>query len=255
MSEKTKDESVLEQNEQPEVAVEAEVASSQEDQVVEEQSVESAESVEEVEEAEASQADTAEDDAEDELELEESFEELYEKTFKPITEGELIRGTIIQVTDEYIMVDIGYKSEGAIPIREFMDENGVVQANLGDEIEVLLEHHEDEDGTIILSKEKAAKIKVWDDISRIYNENGTIKGTVVSKVKGGLSVDIGIQAFLPGSQVDLRPIRNLDELVGKTFDFKILKYNKKRRNVVLSRRAILEEEREKLRQETLAKLE
>ncbi len=247
MSEKTKDESVMEQNEQPEVAVEVESASSSEEQPAEEQ-----EPVTEV--ADQSPMEQVQDEEED-VEIEESFEELYEKTFRPITEGELIKGTIIQVTDDYVMVDIGYKSEGAIPIREFTDENGDVRAKVGDEIEVLLEHHEDEDGTIILSKEKAAKIKVWDDISRIYNENGTIKGTIVSKVKGGLSVDIGIQAFLPGSQVDLRPIRNLDELVGKSFDFKILKYNKKRRNVVLSRRAILEEEREKLRQETLAKLE
>lgn len=113
----------------------------------------------------------------------------------------------------------------------------MVQAAIGDDVDVLLEFHDDEDGTIHLSKEKAAKIKVWDDISRIYNEDGIIEGKVVSKVKGGLAVDIGVQAFLPGSQVDLRPVRNLEFLIGQTFPFKVLKYNKKRRNVVLSRRA------------------
>jgi small subunit ribosomal protein S1 len=126
---------------------------------------------------------------------------------------------------------------------------------VGDEIDVLLEYHDDDDGTIHLSKEKAAKIKVWDDISRIYNEDDTIAGKIVSKVKGGLAVDIGVQAFLPGSQVDLRPIRNLESLIGHTFPFKVLKYNKKRRNVVLSRRALLEKERERMKSFTLATLE
>jgi small subunit ribosomal protein S1 len=184
-----------------------------------------------------------------------SFQELYEESLKSIKEGEVVRGTIIQVNEDYVMVDIGYKSEGQIRISEFLDEEGEVKAKVGDEVDVLLEYREDEDGTIVLSKEKAAKIKIWDDISKIYNEDGVIEGRIVSKVKGGLSVDIGIQAFLPGSQVDLRPVRYLDSLIGQTFRFKILKYNKKRRNVVLSRRVLLEKERETLKVETLKRLE
>ena len=133
--------------------------------------------------------------------------------------------------------------------------SGKVQAGIGDEIDVLLEFHDDDDGTIHLSKEKAAKIKVWDDISRIYSDDGMIEGKIIAKVKGGLAVDIGVQAFLPGSQVDLRPVRNLESLIGHTFPFKVLKYNKKRRNVVLSRRALLEKEREQMKSYTLATLE
>lgn len=184
-----------------------------------------------------------------------SMHDLYEQSFRNIQEGEVIRGRIVQVSDDFVMVDIGYKSEGQISIHEFKDEKGVVQADVGDEIDVLLEFHDDDDGTIHLSKEKAAKIKVWDDISRIYGEDGTIEGKIVAKVKGGLAVDIGVQAFLPGSQVDLRPVRNLESLIGHTFPFKVLKYNKKRRNVVLSRRALLEKEREHMKSQTLSTLE
>ncbi|SMC24905.1 SSU ribosomal protein S1P [Desulfacinum hydrothermale DSM 13146] len=192
-------------------------------------------------------------DAEDMEEM--SFEDLYEQSFGNIQEGEVVRGRVVQISDDYVMVDIGYKSEGEIPINEFRDEEGQLIVGIGDEVDVLLEYHDDDEGTIFLSKEKAEKIKVWDDISRIYNEDGVIEGRVVSRVKGGLAVDIGIQAFVPGSQVDLRPVRNLDSLIGETFQFKILKYNKKRRNVVLSRRVILEKEREELKAKTLAVLE
>ena len=184
-----------------------------------------------------------------------SMQDLYEQSFRNIQEGEVIRGRIVQVSDDFVMVDIGYKSEGQISIHEFKDEQGQLQADIGDEIDVLLEFHDDDDGTIHLSKEKAAKIKVWDDISRIYSEDGTIEGKIIAKVKGGLAVDIGVQAFLPGSQVDLRPVRNLESLIGHNFPFKVLKYNKKRRNVVLSRRALLEKEREQMKSHTLATLE
>lgn len=186
---------------------------------------------------------------------EESFQELYEESLKSIKEGEVVRGNIIQITDDYVMVDIGYKSEGQIRISEFKDEGGDIAAKVGDEVDVLLEYHEDENGEIVLSKEKATKIKVWDEISKIYKDDGVIEGRIVSKVKGGLSVDIGVQAFLPGSQVDLRPVRNLDSLIGQQCQFKILKYNKKRRNVVLSRRVLLEKEREALKSDTLDRLE
>ncbi|MHC1744337.1 MAG: 30S ribosomal protein S1 [Syntrophobacteraceae bacterium] len=199
---------------------------------------------------------TAEDNLMDvDFEDMDAIQDLYDQTFQNIQEGEVIRGHIVQISDDFVMVDIGYKSEGQIPIHEFRDEKGELQAAIGDEVDVLLEFHDDEDGSIHLSKEKAAKIKIWDDISRVYNDDGIIDGKVVAKVKGGLAVDIGVQAFLPGSQVDLRPVRNLEGLIGNSFPFKILKYNKKRRNVVLSRRALLEKEREHLKSQTLANLE
>ncbi len=198
---------------------------------------------------------TSEDNLDVEFEDMDALQDLYDQTFQNIQEGEVIRGRIVQISDDFVMVDIGYKSEGQIAIHEFKDEKGDIQAAIGDEVDVLLEFHDDEDGSIHLSKEKAAKIKIWDDISRVYNDDGIIEGKVVAKVKGGLAVDIGVQAFLPGSQVDLRPVRNLESLIGNTFPFKILKYNKKRRNVVLSRRALLEKEREQLKSQTLANLE
>jgi small subunit ribosomal protein S1 len=194
-------------------------------------------------------------DEEPDYEDMDSMQQFYDQSFQNIQEGEVIRGHIVQVSDDFVMVDIGYKSEGQIPIGEFRDETGVIRAAMGDEVDVLLEYQDDEDGSIHLSKEKAAKIKVWDDISRIYTEDGVIEGKVTAKVKGGLAVDIGVQAFLPGSQVDLRPVRNLEHLIGQTFPFKVLKYNKKRRNVVLSRRALLEKEREQMKSQTLANLE
>jgi len=201
---------------------------------------------------ESSSSSSDENDGDEEMD---SMHDLYEQSFRNIQEGEVIRGHIVQVSEDFVMVDIGYKSEGQISIHEFRDESGIVQAEVGDEIDVLLEYHDDDDGTIHLSKEKAAKIKVWDDISRIYSDDGMIEGKIVAKVKGGLAVDIGVQAFLPGSQVDLRPIRNLESLIGHTFPFKVLKYNKKRRNVVLSRRTLLEKEREQMKSLTLATLE
>jgi len=184
-----------------------------------------------------------------------SFRELYERSLKSIQEGELVSGEIVMIGKEYVLVDIGYKSEGQIRIAEFIDAEGNITAKVGDKIDVLLEKREDEDGRIILSKEKAAKIKIWDEIKRIYEQDGTIRGEIVSRLKGGMAVDIGLQAFLPGSQIDLKPIRNFDALIGTKHDFKILKYNKRRSNIVLSRRAILERERKVKREKTLHKLE
>ncbi|MBW1709329.1 MAG: 30S ribosomal protein S1 [Deltaproteobacteria bacterium] len=183
-----------------------------------------------------------------------SFGELYEESFKPLEEGELLHGVVVQVNKENVMVDIGYKSEGRIPIHEFLDEDGNVSVKVGDEVEVVLERYEGELDDILLSKEKAAKIKVWDEISRIYSEDGLIEGKVIARVKGGLAVDIGVTGFLPGSQVDLRPVKDLESLVGEVFSFKILKYNKRRENVVLSRRAILEDERNALKTNTIASM-
>lgn len=184
-----------------------------------------------------------------------SFRELYERSLKTIQEGELVSGEIVMIGKDYVLVDIGYKSEGQIRIDEFIDSEGNVTAKVGDKIDVLLEKREDEDGRIILSKEKAAKIKIWDEIKMIYEQDGTIRGEIVSRLKGGMAVDIGLQAFLPGSQIDLKPIRNFDALIGTEHNFKILKYNKRRSNIVLSRRAILERDRKIKRDKTLHKLE
>lgn len=184
----------------------------------------------------------------------ESVMDLYEESFKRFAEGEVVTGRIISIDKDHVLVDIGYKSEGQIRIQEFKNEDGEVSAKLGDSVEVMVEWWDDEEERVVLSKEKAANIKIWDAIKKSYDEDGTVKGVISNRVKGGFSVDIGVQAFLPGSQADLRPIRNLDELVGKTFDFKILKYNRKRSNIVLSRRAILETERETKRSATLASL-
>ena len=177
--------------------------------------------------------------------------DLYEESFKRFAEGEVVNGKIISVDKDHVLVDIGYKSEGQIRIREFEVE-GEVTAQVGDTVEVMVEWWDDENEVVVLSKEKAEKVKVWDDIKNRHEADETITGTITNRVKGGFSVDVGVQAFLPGSQADLRPIRNLDELVGKEFDFKILKYNRKRSNIVLSRRALLEEERESKRTKTLA---
>ena len=185
----------------------------------------------------------------------ENLMEMYEESFKRFAEGEVVNGRIISVDKDHVLVDIGYKSEGQIRINEFRDENGELRAEVGDSVEVMVEWWDDENEVVVLSKEKAEKVKVWEEIKEAYDNDSTIEGTITSRVKGGFSVDIGVQAFLPGSQADLRPIRNLDEMVGKTFEFKILKYNRKRSNIVLSRRVILEAEREAKRTATLASIE
>jgi small subunit ribosomal protein S1 len=184
----------------------------------------------------------------------ESLMDLYEESFKRFAEGEVVTGKIIAIDKDFVLVDIGYKSEGQIPIHEFQDENGEVKAELGDSVEVMVEWWDDEEEVVVLSKEKAVKVKVWEEIKKAYEDDGVVSGTIVSRVKGGFSVDIGVNAFLPGSQADLRPIRNMDEMVGKTFTFKILKFNRKRSNIVLSRRVILEQERESARAETLSSI-
>jgi small subunit ribosomal protein S1 len=182
--------------------------------------------------------------------------DLYEESLKQYQEGEVVSGRIVAVDKDYVIVDIGYKCEGHIPVHEFLDANGENTAKVGDQVDVLLERRDDEEDVILLSKEKASKIKIWEEISSAYQQDGEIEGNVVAKVKGGLSVDLGgMSAFLPGSQVDLQPVRNIDSLIGQTFKFKILKYNKKRRNVVLSRRVIMEKERSEQKTSTLAALE
>jgi small subunit ribosomal protein S1 len=195
------------------------------------------------------------DDDEDSEQSMEDFSSYIEASLKQFEEGEVVIGTIISVDRDHVLVDVGYKSEGQIPIHEFKDENGKVDVNLNDRVEVMIEVWDEDEERVILSKEKALKVKVWEAIKEIHDADGVIEGVITNRVKGGFSVDVGVQAFLPGSQADLRPIRNLDEMVGQTFGFKVLKFNRKRNNIVLSRRAILESERESQRSETLASIE
>jgi len=182
--------------------------------------------------------------------------EIYEESLRRVQEGEVVKGRIVSVTKDFVMVDIGYKSEGQIPISEFTTPEGEVEAEVGDQVEALLESREDEEGPLMLSKTKASRIKVWEEISYAYHNEGVVEGTVVAKVKGGLSVDLGgILAFLPGSQVDLVPVRHTDHLISQNFTFNVLKFNRKRRNVVLSRRTLLEKAKEEAKATLLATLE
>jgi small subunit ribosomal protein S1 len=184
----------------------------------------------------------------------ESFAELFEKSLRSVKEGEVVRGRVLSIDDEHVAIDIGFKSEGIVAAWEFMDEDGTVLVSPGDEVDVLLEEAEGDDGRVVISKEKADRLKIWDDISKAYKADEAVEGMVLSRVKGGLAVDIGVKAFLPGSQVDLRPVRNLEHIVGQRLQFKIIKFNKRRANIVLSRRALLESERKKMRETTLQTL-
>ncbi|NOR50147.1 MAG: 30S ribosomal protein S1 [Desulfuromonadales bacterium] len=183
-------------------------------------------------------------------EMEESFEALFENSIKELKSGNVVTGTVVQVNKDTVVVDVGGKSEGLIAISEFAGEDGPVVMKVGDQFDVLIERTENEHGLISLSKEKADRQKVWNALE----EDAVVPGRIVSRIKGGLTVDIGVNAFLPGSQVDLRPVRNLDKLIGETFDFKIIKLNKRRGNIVLSRRVLLETERESQRGDTLKTL-
>src|SRR6185369_10208398 len=181
--------------------------------------------------------------------------DMYDVSFKNFAEGEVVRGIVLQVSDSEVIVDVGYKSEGVIPVDEFKDETGKISVKVGDTVDVLLEKTEDKEGYVVLSKEKAEKMKVWDEVERAYQERRVVTGRVIERVKGGLAVDIGVRAFLPGSQVDLRPVRNLDSLRGQELRMRVIKVNKKRGNIVLSRKAVLEEENAEKKRDTLETLE
>ncbi len=191
------------------------------------------------------------------VEADDTFAQLFEASLnKEFNEGDIVQGRVIVVGSENVVVDIGYKSEGEIPLDEFIGADGKPEVTEGDHIDVLLVSREDDDGLVVLSKEKADRLKVWDEISAACERDELIEGTISQRVKGGLSVTIkgGVKAFLPGSQVDLRPVRNLDSFIGKNFKFKVIKFNKKRGNIVLSRRVLLERERAELKANTLEKL-
>ncbi|MEQ8162369.1 MAG: 30S ribosomal protein S1 [Smithellaceae bacterium] len=179
------------------------------------------------------------------------FKELYEQSLNQIQYGDIATGKVVQINPDTVMVDVGWKTEGFIPAKELRDADGNMNIAVGDDIVVFIDKR-DSEGNLILSREKAAKLKVWDEIKSVCENNSTIKGKVTEKVKGGLSVDIGVTAFLPGSQIDTRPVKDLDKFVGQTLDFHILKYDRKRNNVVLSRRSIVAAEREAEKQETLS---
>ncbi len=179
---------------------------------------------------------------------------LYEGSLKNIAEGEVIKGTVLKVSESEVIVDVGYKSEGMIALSEFYDENGEPMVRAGDTVDVLLERTEDRDGHIVLSREKAEKMKIWDEVEKAYADRKVVIGRVIERIKGGLAVDIGVRAFLPGSQIDVRPVRNLDSLRGQELRMRVIKVNKKRGNIVLSRKVLIEEENAEKKKDTLATL-
>ena len=178
---------------------------------------------------------------------------LYEETFRNFEEGTIIEGQVVAISKDKVIVDIGYKSEGIIPADQFSGEE-LQTIKVGDRVQVYIEDREDAEGNLVLSKEKADKMKVWEDLEKAYKEEKIVDGRILSRIKGGMMVDIGVKAFLPGSQIDLHPVRDLDALVGKTFPLKIIKINHRRGNVVVSRRVLLEETRDRKRQTTLSTL-
>ena len=183
----------------------------------------------------------------------ETLAALYEETFRNLEEGTITEGRVVALTKDKVVVDIGYKSEGVILGDQFSAEE-LQNLKVGDRLQVYIEECEDSDGNLVLSKEKADKMKIWEELEKLYKDEKSIEGKIISRIKGGMMVDIGVKAFLPGSQIDLHPVRDLDGLVGKTFPLKIIKINHRRGNVVVSRRVLLEETRDKKRQTTLANL-
>jgi small subunit ribosomal protein S1 len=192
-----------------------------------------------------------EDDySQDELE---TMMEMYNGTMASIEEGEIVKSRVLDIRDNMVVLDIGFKSEGTIPLEEFKD---LPDLKPGDEVEVLLEHLEDQEGSVVLSKKKADFMRVWERIRVAYETDEPVRGTLIKKIKGGVVVDLmGVDAFLPGSQIALRRVPNVDELLGQTFDFKIIKLNKRRRNIVVSRRVILEQERAGKREKLMKELQ
>ncbi|MFO0633833.1 MAG: 30S ribosomal protein S1 [Nannocystaceae bacterium] len=200
----------------------------------------------------------------EQFQMEENFAEMFAAHTEAggdIREGTIVKGVVVDIIGDFAVVDVGLKAEGQIPLREFREEDDPEDAPprvaVGDEVEVLLETAEDQNGLVVLSKEKARKRKVWDEISKAVDHDGLVSGSIQARVKGGLAVMLqgGVKAFLPGSQVDLRPVRNLDAFIGQEYQFKIIKFNKKRGNIVLSRRVLLEAERAELKEETLNRLQ
>jgi len=183
------------------------------------------------------------------------FQTMFEESMRSVKPGGVVKGKVVGITAAHVMIDVGYKSEGQIPLQEFLDRDGKVQVQVGDEVDVFFDSSEDDNGDIILSRERAENIKIWEEIERAFREGLGVEGVILSKVKGGFNVDVGVPGFLPGSHVDVRPTRNLDKFLGKREKFAILKYNRPRGNVVVSRRVLMEKERDVLKKEILKVLE
>jgi small subunit ribosomal protein S1 len=203
-------------------------------------------------------SDTSLEAVEDKQASDLTYEELlnlYDESLRNLSEGEVVTGKVIGITSNHVVVDVGYKSEGLIAREEFADHAGNLSVDVGDEVDVLLESTEDAEGHVQLSKHKADRMKVWEEIESAYNEDKPIEGRVLDRIKGGLTVDVGVRAFLPGSLADVKPIKHLESLKGETFEFKIISLDRRRNNIVLSRKAVLEKELVKKKKETIKKLE
>ncbi len=212
--------------------------------------------MESMDENDRQETDSTSDTIEEKEEF--GFEEmvsLYDESMRHLSEGQIVTGRVIALTQNHVVVDVGYKSEGLVPIAEFVDFEGKVSVEVGDEVEVLLERTEDAEGHVLLSKQKAERMKVWADIEKSYKAGDIIRGRVIDRIKGGLAIDVGIRAFLPGSLVDIKPVKNLESLRGEELEFKVISMDRRRNNVVLSRKAVLEKEFAAKKAETLTKLE
>ncbi len=170
---------------------------------------------------------------------------LYDESMRHLEEGQIVTGNVVEITSGEVVVDVGYKSEGLIPLQEFTDASGEVKVEVGDEVEVLLEKTEDLEGHVLLSKIKAERMRIWRDIENAYKEGLIINGRVIDRIKGGLTVDVGLRAFLPGSLVDIKPVKHLESLRGEELEFKVISLDRRRNNIVLSRKAVLEKDYEK----------
>jgi small subunit ribosomal protein S1 len=179
---------------------------------------------------------------------------LYDESMRHLEEGEIVTGRVVEITASMVVVDVGYKSEGLIKIEEFTDYNGNVKVKMGDEVEVLLEKTEDQEGHVLLSKTKAERMRVWQEIEKAYKDGRVITGRVLDRIKGGLTVDVGLRAFLPGSLVDIKPVKNLESLKNQELQFKVISLDRRRNNIVLSRKAVLEKEFAKKKAETMERL-
>jgi len=198
---------------------------------------------------------TAESEEERDAEQYRKLLELYDESMRNLTEGEIVTGRVIGITSNAVIVDVGYKSEGLIPIEEFTDRGGELSVQVGEEVDVLLEKTEDLEGHVLLSYQKAQRMRRWTEVERAYKEGRIIKGRITDRIKGGLTVDVGLRAFLPGSLVDIKPVKNLESLRGQELEFKVISLDRRRNNIVLSRKAVLETELVKKKAETLKKLE
>lgn len=179
---------------------------------------------------------------------------MYDDSMRHLEEGQIVQGIVIAITDNDVVVDVGYKSEGLIPLEEFAEVSGNIDVNVGDEVEVLLEKTEDKEGHVLLSKSKAVRMRIWNKIEKAYKDNEIITGRVMDRIKGGLTVDVGLRAFLPGSLVDIKPVKNLESLKGEDLLFKVISLDRRRNNIVLSRKAVLEKEFAKKKAETIGSL-